>query len=280
MPKTDRTNLRIACQTFTWEMSGPIGEGDPDDILQAISSAGYAGIEITDRMIGGYADRPERFEAALASHGLTLVSLAYGSESGFTRREAVASDIERGRRWIDYASCFDGAVVSIGSATSVSDADIVEQFEVAAEIYNRTAEIGRAAGVAVAVHPSSHHRTLLFDRQDYDRIFRLLDPDLVGWVPDTGHIMRGHSDILDTLRTYRDRIRYLHLKDVDPAGQWAMLGEGVCDVEAVVDIVASSPRFNGWLVIEEESEEAGRYPAQAVARNHLTIRRQLGRGRN
>ena len=133
--------------------------------------------------------------------------------------------------------------------------------------------IGRAAGVDFAVHPSSHHNTLLYDRADYDALFARLDPGLVGWVPDTGHILRGHPDIFDTLRTHRDRIRYLHLKDVDAAGTWAMLGEGACDVPAVIDIVAAAPRFNDWLVVEEESEAAAADPAAAVRRNFATMQR-------
>ena len=81
------------------------------------------------------------------------------------------------------------------------------------------------------MHPSSHHNTLLFTRADYDRIFGLLEPQ-VGWVPDTGHILRGGQAIGDTLAAHRDRIRYVHLKDVDAQGTWAMLGEGACDVAA------------------------------------------------
>ena len=87
----------------------------------------------------------------------------------------------------------------MGSATVVSDGPRDDKFAIAAEVYNRAGELGRKAGVQVAVHPSSHHNTLLFDRADYDRIFGLLDPSLVGWVPDTGHILRGHKDMADTL---------------------------------------------------------------------------------
>ena len=148
-----------------------------------------------------------------------------------------------------------------------------DKFQIAAEFYNRAGERGKAAGVEMAVHPSSHHNTLLFDRADYDRIFSLVGKDLVGWVPDTGHILRGHPDMSDTLRTYSDRIRYLHLKDVNTAGQWAMLGEGVCDIQAVIDICATAPRFNGWLVLEEESATAAADPAGAVKTNRETMRR-------
>ena len=265
-------DLKVGCQTFTWEMLGDRFAGGPDDLLKAIADGGYSGIEITDTMIGRYADRPSEFAAALTSSGLTLVSFAFGSNSGFTLKEEIGADLEAAQRWIDFAAAFPGALVSMGSATVVSDGPRDGKFAIAAEVYNRAGELGRNAGVQVAVHPSSHHNTLLFDRADYDRIFALLDRDLVGWVPDTGHILRGHKDMADTLRTYSDRIRYIHLKDVDANGTWAMLGKGVCDTPAVIEIAGTAPRFNGWLVLEEESETAAADPAGAVKTNRQTMR--------
>lgn len=267
------TGIKAGCQTYTWEMLGDRWAGGPDDLLTAIAEGGYAGIEITDTMIGHYADRPGDFAAALENKALTLVAFAMASKSGFTLREEIANDLDAARRWIDFVAGFPGAIISLGSATVVSDGARADKFGIAAEFYNKAGELGKAAGVQIAVHPSSHHNTLLFDRADYDRIFSLVGKDLVGWVPDTGHILRGHADIVDTLRTYQDRIRYLHLKDVDAAGRWAMLGEGICDIRAVIDICAAAPRFNGWLVLEEESDAAAADPAWAVKTNRETMRR-------
>ncbi|QIA21572.1 sugar phosphate isomerase/epimerase [Mesorhizobium sp. AA22] len=265
-------DLKVGCQTFTWEMLGGGFAGGPDDLLKAIADGGYAGIEITDTMIGRYADRPAEFAMALESAGLTLVSFAFGSNSGFTLKDNIGADLETAQRWIDFAAAFPGALVSMGSATSVSEGPRDDKFAIAAEVYNRAGELGRKAGVDIAVHPSSHHNTLLFDRADYDRIFALIDPSLVGWVPDTGHILRGHEDMIDTLTTYRDRIRYIHLKDVDAGGKWAMLGKGVCDTQAVMDVAGAALHFNGWLVLEEESETAAADPAAAVKTNRQTMR--------
>ena len=265
-------DMKIGCQTFTWEMLGDAWKGSTDALLQAIAQGGYAGIEITDTMIGDYADKPIDFAAKLEACGLQLASFAFGSKSGFTLREEIANDVKKSERWIRYAAHFPGALVSMGSATLVSEGPRDEKYSIAADIYNKAGEIGRRAGVEIAVHPSSHHNTLLFTRADYDQLFSRLDPALVGWVPDTGHILRGHADILDTLRSYQDRIRYLHLKDVDGVGQWAMLGQGVCDVSAVIDIARASPRFNGWLVLEEESATAAIDPSAAVRINRRTMR--------
>lgn len=263
--------LKAGCQTFTWEMLGRRWSGEADDLLAAIGAAGYAGIEITDRMIGSYKGRPARFAAALQRHGLTLVSYACGSDSGFTEPDALEADLAMAELAIDFASAFPGAHVSFGSATIMSEGSRSAKFDIAARFYNEAARRGARADVPVAVHPSSHHDTLLLTRQDYDELFVRLDPESVGWVPDTGHIIRGHQDILDTLRTYRDRIRYLHLKDVDTQGEWRMLGAGACDVAAVIAAVDDAPAFNGWLVVEEESEQAGRDPAAAVALNRRTL---------
>jgi sugar phosphate isomerase/epimerase len=264
--------LQAGCQTFTWEMLGASWRGTADDLLDAISRAGYAGIEITDAMIGDYENRPEAFSKALKDHGLTLVAYACGSESGYTEDAMLDADFSAVDLAIEFAAAFPGAHVSLGSATIMSEGPRETKFQTAARFYNGAGERGKKAGVPIAVHPSSHHNTLLFTREDYDRIFALLDPSLVGWVPDTGHILRGRQDILDTLRTYRDRIRYLHLKDVDAAGHWQMLGAGACDTQTVIDVVRIAPNFNGWLVLEEESEEARRNPATAVAKNRETMR--------
>ncbi|PZM14490.1 sugar phosphate isomerase/epimerase family protein [Rhizobium tubonense] len=265
-------DLKVGCQTFTWEMLGDGWTGSPDDLLSAISAGGYSGIEITDTMIGRYADKPADFARALKDSGLQLVSFAFGSKSGFTLADQIPNDLNVAQRWIDFAAPFPGALVSIGSATVVSEGPRDDKFAIAAEFYNRAGALGRASGVDVAVHPSSHHNTLLFNRADYDRIFALLDPSLVGWVPDTGHILRGHDDINDTLRSYQDRIRYLHLKDVDAMDEWAMLGTGILDTPAVIKLVAQAPRFTGWLVLEEESKTAAGDPAAAVKTNRETMR--------
>ncbi|TIU33781.1 MAG: sugar phosphate isomerase/epimerase, partial [Mesorhizobium sp.] len=152
-------DLKVGCQTFTWEMLGDRFTGGPDDLLKAIAEGGYAGIEITDTMIGHYADRPSQFAAALKSAGLTLVSFAFGSKSGFTLKNEIGADLETAKRWIDFAAVFPGALVSMGSATVVSDGPRNDKFAIAAEIYNKAGELGRKAGVQVVVHPSSHHNT-------------------------------------------------------------------------------------------------------------------------
>jgi inosose dehydratase len=262
---------KIGCQTYTWEMLGPKWTGTADDLLGAISSAGYAGIEITDRMIGSYANRPAAFATALKAHDLDLVAFACASPSGFTEPDALEQDLAMVGKALMFLQAFPGAILSLGSATIITPGDVADKFDTAAAFYNAAGKLGKQRGVAVAFHPSSHHNTLLGTRAEYDRIMNLTDPDLIGWVPDTGHILRQTHDMLDTLKTYLNRIRYLHLKDVDAHGQWQILGEGVCNSKAVIELMATAPNFNGWLVLEEESDTAAANPSLAIRKNHEMI---------
>ena len=50
--KRENHPLRVGCQTYTWEMHGPAWQGSPDNILDAIAAAGYAGVEFSNAMIG------------------------------------------------------------------------------------------------------------------------------------------------------------------------------------------------------------------------------------
>ena len=268
---------KVGCQTYTWEMLGSRWTGSTDDILNAIAGAGYAGIEITGAMIGPYADDARAFGEALRTRGLELVAFGWSRPSGFTVPEAVPADLEAAERAMRFVGAFPGAVFSIGSATATREGgDTDAMIDVAADFYNRAGEIGRRTGVPVAFHASSHHGTVLVTRAQYDRVMRLTDPALVGWVPDTGHIVRGGQDLLGTLRDHASRIRYVHLKDAGADGSWRMMGRGVCDMPAVVACLRDELGFDGWLVLEEESPEAGRDPARAVRLNREYMATILG----
>ncbi len=92
-------------------------------------------------------------------------------------------------------------------------------------------------------------------------------------MPDTGHILRGHEDILG----YPDEpIRTASAICISRTSMRTANGPclaRVCDTPAVIDIVAAAPRFNGWLVLEEESDTAAADPATAVQTNRETMRR-------
>jgi inosose dehydratase len=90
--------VKLGCQTYTWKMLSETWKGGPDDLLDAIASAGYAGIEITDNMIGPDAADPAAFASALDDRGPALVAYAVASPTGFTNRRVLDEGISGGHR--------------------------------------------------------------------------------------------------------------------------------------------------------------------------------------
>ncbi|MFD1198130.1 sugar phosphate isomerase/epimerase family protein [Brucella gallinifaecis] len=259
--------MKIGCQTFTWEMLGDGWAGSTDDVVRAIGAAGYAGIEITNNMIGGYDRNAEDFKNLLSETGLAFVAYAFSTQSGFTVEEKADEELTAISSAMDFIASFPGAILSLGCPTDHQGIGDAKAIETAGRIFNRAGELGKARGIPVAFHPSSHQGSVVVTRPQYEAIMAATDPTLVKWVPDTGHIIRGAQDIPETLSLFHERIAYVHLKDASSDGVWRMMGAGDCDIPGVIAHLHNELGFDGWLIGEEESDDAGRDPATAVKLN-------------
>jgi sugar phosphate isomerase/epimerase len=257
-------------------MLGGAWTGKVDDILDAVADAGYEGIEITNAMIREYDEKPDDFARALKTRGLRLAAFAYASPAGLTTQEARSQELAGADKALHFAGAFPGAVLAIGGASSPQRADVAAKIKFAAEFYNEVGRRGQKVGVPVAFHPHSHHGSLLESREEYDLVMESTDPKLVHWNPDTGHIVRGGQNLLDTLRRYGSRIAHVHLKDADKSNNWQPLGKGVCNIPEVLSLLESELNYQGWIVGEEESADARQDPVRAIRWNRDYLK-SLGR---
>lgn len=265
---------RVACQTYTWEMLGPHWHGRVTDLLAAIAAAGYAGVEITNTMIGEFAGRPQAFAAELAARGLALAAFAYARPSGFTDPDACEADLGGAREALDFVAEFPEPRLGLGGPAHPDRSQWPDRLDRAIRFYNAVGRLGAERGVSVNVHPHSHHGSLVESAAEYRYLLDRLDPEYVSFGPDTGHIVRGGQDLLTCLRAHLPRITHLHLKDADADRCWRQLGQGVCDLPGVLALMAESG-YSGWLVAEEESDSARRDGPAAIAANRDYLR-QLG----
>jgi sugar phosphate isomerase/epimerase len=259
-------SIKVGCQTYTWEMLGDQWHGTVDDILDIVASAGYQGIEITNTMIGSYFDRPGDFADALDKRGLVFCSFGFVPMHRFTDTEHSQEELEYARRAIDFVSRFPETRLDLAGGSTDNRVDLDKKFETMCGLYNRIAHEAGEGGVSVDVHPHSHAGSIIETAEEYQKLMSMTDAGLVGWCPDTGHIVRGGLDLLSTLQTYADRIRNVHLKDVDRTGTWRMMGSGVCDFQSVLSFLEER-EYTGWIVAEEESDEATVDQKEAVRKN-------------
>ncbi|MGY1438641.1 sugar phosphate isomerase/epimerase family protein [Streptomyces reniochalinae] len=91
----------------------------------------------------------------------------------------------------------------------------VEQWRHQATGMERLArQVREEYGLDIVVHP--HADTHIDTEENVTRLLDATDPDLVRLCLDTGHYAYCGGDSVKLIRTYGERIGYLHLKQVDP----------------------------------------------------------------
>jgi inosose dehydratase len=260
--------VKVGCQTYTWEMLGKQWKGSVDEIVAAIADAGYGGVEITNSMLGASAGA---FAKSLDSTRMEFPSYGFVPERSFTDAACMKDEIRRAKEGIDFVSRFPGCRLDLAGGSSPNKEKMKEKYATMCAIYNEVAVMADRKGVAVDVHPHSHHGSIIETAEEYEQLMAMTDASLVGWCPDTGHIVRGGLDLVGTLRKYGTRIRNVHLKDADENGKWKALGEGVCNVKVVVQFLEEIG-YTGWIIAEEESDDAFHDQRAAIVKNRNYLR--------
>jgi inosose dehydratase len=257
---------RIAGAPISWGVSEVPGWGyqmTADRVLAEMSALGLAATEFGPA--GFLADNPERRADQLRSYGLRAVG-------GFflaVLHDPAADPLPAMDRFID--GCVgSGADVIVLAAHTGSDGydgrPVLDEVGWKTMLGNldRLDEHADTRGVVVALHP--HAGTMVESAAD---VYRVLEGSTVGLCLDTGHLVVGGADPVAIARRAPERVRHVHLKDVDAAiaatvtagemsfgdavraGMFLPLGAGDVDIADLVDVLEKA-RYDGWYVLEQD----------------------------
>lgn len=142
------------------------------------------------------------------------------------------------------------------------------QWEVFAAGVNRIAKrVFEEHGLKIMFH--HHCGGYVETPEETKQLMERTDANLVGLCLDTGHYEYGGGNALEAVKTYGERVRYLHLKDCDPnirelcikeklnyreatqAGVFCELGKGSVDFPAILAHMESLG-YSGWAIVEQD----------------------------
>jgi inosose dehydratase len=268
MNRQSNLKIRVASAPVSW---GVMEETDTsvwppaERVLEEIAAAGYDGTEL-----GPYAYYPAESVAlrgALGRHRLSLTS-AFVPLHWF-RPERLPADVEAlmaVARLLVALEC-PYVVIADAMAPPGEAAPSDPLWRSAAAAMERVAQRLTAMRLRMVFHleAGSH----LASPDDEARLCALTNPDLVGICLDTGHYAYSFGNPREAVRRYGSRIRYVHLKDVDPdvrelvarngldfyaavrSGIFTPLGRGCADIAGVVSDLRSA-NYTGWVVAEQD----------------------------
>lgn len=288
--------MRIATAPINWnneDVPGYRPNTAYPQILDEIVRAGY----VTTEWSSSLPQDPEALAPDLHRRGLGLLGAFVGmnlrdegQRASEVRRglEKAAFLKELGARYLVAADAGDAA--RLAAAGHAENAPVMSDAELTG-MARALEELGRevtAMGMVLVFHP--HVGTYVETPGEIDRLFAATDPELVGWCLDTGHQVYGGADLLPLVRAHAGRVRYVHLKDVDPSvlaesrsRGWSFqdalrrfvfcpLGSGMAPLEEVLKVLADDG-YDGWVVIEQDTTADD--PTDNAARNRRWLEQRL-----
>lgn len=231
--------MRFAYSTINW--------GEHCDLAQASAEtrqAGWGAVELFAHSLD-WLGLPDDLRARLG--GLRPATFFAGIELPTSERQLT---IHKHR--IDYAAAI--GVTAYGVLTGGRlrwRPPTHEEYREVARFCEELARHGAERGVAVAYHP--HTACTIETADEIDLLME--QTQVLGLCLDASHIALVGEDPVAHLRTYRERLSYVHLKDW-ARGKFVELGEGSLGIDFAACLrTLDELGFDGWVVVENSRSD-------------------------
>jgi inosose dehydratase len=194
--------MKVAYHTGPWRETFA-------DSWSGVRDAGFAAVETY--CLSQWFEKPGAFKKILDDAGLSLAAMECGGDWIVPARAEIERDAaERLARFLSHMGA-NAMVVSGGRRPP--EGTSVESYDALGAVLSRLGETCRYFGLALCYHPK--RGTLVEYRDQIELLMERSDPGLVSLCLDSGDLARAGSDPLEVVKTYGERIRHVHLKDLD-----------------------------------------------------------------
>jgi inosose dehydratase len=269
------SEMRFGYAAITWG-------GNDVQAIKDVSEVGFRGIQIRSNVLKDFGEKPSALAELLRQHSLKFVALSGGGPRGdsYVTAEEVATQVKHAT----FLRAAGGLYLQMTDSARPRDRkpeskDFKALGRLLTEIGKRTADLG----IPMAYH---NHMGSLGERPDeVDALMDAADPRYVKLLLDVAHYAQGGGDPAKAIRKHRDRILFLHIKDVEsmaPKGESANayrfveLGRGRVDLPAVFSALKQI-KFRGWAIVELDSvPDKARTPRDSAIISKKYIEDKLG----
>ncbi|HJQ26959.1 MAG TPA: sugar phosphate isomerase/epimerase [Blastocatellia bacterium] len=267
------SEIRFGYAAITWG-------GDDRQAIQDITDAGFRGIQLRANALKEFGDQPKALGDLLKQHGLQFVALSGGGPRGNTFNEAdeVATQVKQATFLRDASGLYLQMTDSTRPKAGQPAADDFKRLgHLLTEVGKRTSDLG----IALGYH--NHMGSLGQAPDEVDRVMDAADPRYVKLELDVAHYAQGGGDPAKAIRTYHDRLLFLHIKDVESVAgrqppndyRFVELGRGRIDLPATFAAL-KAVGFRGWAIVELDSvPDKSRTPKESALISKKYIEEKL-----
>jgi inosose dehydratase len=269
------SDLRFGYTSMTWG-------NDDKQAIEDISSLGFKGIQMRANAVTDF--QPSELRDLLRQHHLALVALSSGDLNidPAVEKDEIAKHVANAK----FMQAAGGMYLQIMDQLkprprTVTPEDCKRLGKLLTEVGKRTADFG----IDVGYH--NHLNTISELPENLDRVLDASDPRYVKFLLDTAHYCAGGGDSAKAVEKHKDRLLFVHLKDVvdAPMGteknqkypfKFVELGQGRCDLPAVFAAL-HKVKFRGWAIVElDRVPDKSRTPRECAVLSKKYMEERLG----
>jgi inosose dehydratase len=270
---------------------GPSWEQSYEQMLDEMTDAGYRGTELGP--YGFFPTDPQVLEPQLARRGMKLLGSFVPVKMGDPA--AGAAVIDRIRKVGKLLAKLKAPFLVLADDQSnernrfsgrAYDKECptltAEQWKHVGTIVADAEKVAKEFGLDLVFHP--HVATYVETPEECERFFDATSHTKVGLCLDTGHCVYGQGDSVKEAEKYKDKLRFVHIKDCNlevlaaaRRNQWTfeeaiehqvftIIGQGGIDFPAFFHTLAKNG-YSGWSVVEQDVKfgETRIPPSESVA---------------
>jgi len=268
--------IKYGCQTYTWQMSYEKYAQRLDHIISVVADSSFAGIEPEVCMLGAYNHAPGKLAVDLRKQGLALGALCLVCD-WLAPQETAEEKAEADRVVAMLQAHFPDTLLALCQMPQTDRSHLTERQDNCISCCNAIAHRAAQSGIRTVFHPNSPDGSVFRVADDYKILMDGLDTSVLGYAPDAGHIAKGGMDPVAIIKEYASVVQHVHFKDMLPDGVWAEMGRGTIDFAEIVRVLEQH-KYQGWIMVEDESPRAEMDPDLITRENGTYLRERFGAG--
>jgi inosose dehydratase len=242
-------------------------ENQFEEALTTIAGLGFKGVQMLGWVREAYAGtKTQALADRLAELRLQPVTLSC-SELELTPGEP-GDEVAQLRAYAAFFQRLKGLYLQITDGGRPNRKYSAEEIQSLGRRMNILGGLAREFGLTLGYHP--HFGTIGETRQGLGRVLDATDPRYVKLIADVGHLALGGADPAEVIRTYHERLIFLHFKDVrndvfelarknrdlvrKKEYHFCEIGTGAVDFPAIIQAFRDT-RFKGWVIVELDGYE-------------------------
>ena len=296
----DKNKVKLGIAPIAWtndDLPDLGGENTFEQCVSEMALAGFTGSEVGNK----YPKDPEILKKALQLRGVEICNQWFSSFLISKPFEEVEKEF---RAQLGFLKAMGAKIIGASEQsysvqgqqeTPVFGQKYVmddKEWELLCSGLDRLGKIAKEEyGISLTFH---HHMGTVV--QDPDEVKCMMDntnPEYVSLLFDTGHFAYCGADPLEMVKTYADRIRHVHLKDIRPEvvqkvkdnglsflegvrmGAFTIPGDGCIDFDPIFEVL-EKVGYEGYMVVEAEQDPVKANPFEYALKARAFIREKTG----